>query len=331
MNTLLALALGLVAPSVAEAGGEHVLVRADAEWFTEPREDSPAITLAEPPRTHAAPQVLPAALVAESGDFVEVELVAQSDCTSSRTRVDDRLETVHLYVKRDAIAPVLAKKFSARYPDGSRIALLPGVAVKASRRGGRVWVLDNEVELAIPTSSLASSYAPPPPWVEPAPTELFVEPGTPTRLGKSLLDIGVPPARGRKQRGTYLLSYSAPCIDVTVAIAAKHVREIASGTMYGLGGGGSGIGVLAKERWIVPKGTPLLTPTGRAVATAADDIDLGKPPSDRTACLPFEIEVEDLGTRAVQLEATPAHRRKLELCAPASAIRHEKRRPGGPS
>jgi hypothetical protein len=246
-------------------------------------------------------------------DFVEIELVGDSSCTWRRLASDTRISGLRLFVKRDDLAPVLARPFAITYPNGTSARVAPGVPVMPTASGAYVLAARGDVlRLPIPHRSVGFTYPrtrvedPPPPK-----GELWrLEQAAPVRLGDDSFEaranwLAAMPA---KHGDTVNLRWRTKCIDLVVGVPAKALRKLTIAHGHG-GGYGHGQATFAQS---IPRGTPLSTPGGREVGVAAEAIGV-PPPVDGMAC--FEAQL-----RLWRLDDKSSSGRTFKLCAPATAL-----------
>ena len=291
----------------------NVLVWADARWFVDGHEKAVTIQLGQKSRTLGA--VLPAKVIATRGDFVEVELGGPSDCAWSKPAA--RLANLRLFVKREDLANVLVKPFAAKYKNGSRISLLPGMPIE----GGRVSINGAELELAVPATSIGLSYPTPKRKPRPEAKHYFSVDGD-VLLGDTKLQTKELATKIVKRGATVLFPLQAPCIDALVVAPKDAVSpdnfEIATAGLLGAG-------ARFEERWYIAKGTPMLSASGRVVAKAREDIDipLMVTPTTQPVCHKAEIGIHHVARDAPRIQETAVAERTLELCVPGDKIKHE--------
>jgi hypothetical protein len=133
---LACLAVSWEQPAHAQAGRAFVLVRRDALLHARPDPQSERVR--DPWSRRFAARIGPFWVmqrVGEQGDWVEVAtvpgFVAGQHCYDTIGALD-ALE-LRFFVRRDAIAPVIARRVERTFDDGTRITLVPGVGLV--RRG----------------------------------------------------------------------------------------------------------------------------------------------------------------------------------------------------
>ena len=328
----LVIATALAIPALARADAAlkgDVLVSDDATFYAEPADDAATMQLAKLDASSPAAVVgraVPMHVVGRHGDFIEVEQTADGQCTGE-TFVAGPVAHVRVFVKEDALAPVLIKRWHAGFTDGSRVTLDVGTPVATLDDGGIAFALDDATPHAYgEAASIGLSY--------PAITPRSLLPDRPRfelRAGASAQIAG-----GTYTVPTMLFLHAASAIehphkdmsrfpillrcgqaDVVVpddAVAPYHALE--------LPGMGMGVGHGADE-YLIPKGTPLSTPGGRRAAVADDDIVVPPPAAGATtACFDAPVTL----SRAVDAPTaheTPIDGNKISLCAPVARLRRE--------
>jgi hypothetical protein len=254
----------------------NVLVWGDADWYMDTKLTiAKHVQFSDPERSSRRGIVnyaIPAKVIGTAGELVEVELLKTSDCAWVRASTG-ALSNVRLFIRRVELAPVLARPFTATFKNGSRIALAAGVAVGPTIDGYRISIRGTEMSVPIPRAAIAYSYQPPklkPQRDDEAKERFFID--GPAHLGDSELVTKLSTAKITKRGDSVLFPLSAPCIDA-VLVAPK---EAVSSNTLGFGTSGPGVvaGKPSQEHWYIAKGTALLSPAGRAVAHAAEDIDV---------------------------------------------------------
>jgi hypothetical protein len=313
-----------------EAISGSVLVWHDATFSTEPTDTAATLKLGAlaKPRKERVGRVLPMRVVSTKGAYVEVEPAAELDCTWSRLATTDDVIHLHLFVKRADLAPVLARPFTKTFPDGTKLALKPGVPVVPAADGWYALAVGgNELAAEIPAASVGHSYKldKPKPAGALAGHEHLLAPHTTVKLGDRALALENLPAIGVEAKGdTTLFTIEARCATITVAAPSKAVHDsddedssIGSGS-----GSGGAMGVLElRGEDYLPPATPLSVGT-RQLAYAGKPIYLVAAPHGKTACFDRRVRIEAIGP------ADPADSLddKLHLCAPASKVVHERMR-----
>lgn len=290
------------------------MVWEDAPLYLEPWEGGTSVRFATfgRARREEVGRALPVRIVsAARTDFVEVELVDARTCAAQSVRVDPRVTGLHFFVKREDLAPVLAKPFTLRASDGTGVKLRPGLPVVPTASGMYVVSARGDVlRLPIPHASIAFTYTRTKADDPPLPKGPLwrLERTTPVKVADTEMEARAAwlATRPAKHGATVKLAWSTRCIDLVVAAPANLLRPgTRSVEIHGFARGtGNGTHV-------IPRGTPLSTFGGREVAIAAEAIDVQAPTSDRT-CFEAAMTLDrvDGGTL----------RRIARLCAPTKLV-----------
>jgi hypothetical protein len=247
--------------------------------------------------------------------FVEIALPGRSDCTWRRLDADQRLGAVRLFVKREDLAPVLVKPFAVQHTDGTKVKLAPGLPIVPTSSGlYAIGVLGDRLRLGIPHASVGYLYKgggvaePGPP-----PAKLVrIDRNALARLGDHAFTVRanwlapVPVQKTDPAR----VPYATRCLELIAQVPTSAIRpgsdftrarnEVIPTTL----GGGS---------HVIPKGAPLATLSGRAVAVAAMEISV-RDPGTGAACLDFTFQMvrED--------ESYATQTRQQRLCAAREVV-----------
>ena len=316
----------MAAPTRAAAATEPrlegiVLVWADARLYLEPSIGGPYVTLAQL-ASHAAPlgAAAPMTVVSSVGAFLEVEPVADQHCGWITFAPPSDLEHVRVFVRRDALSPVLAHPFAHQFVDGTRIALEPGVAIAHGPGGYRVAVADNIVTLPIPDNAVGLAFRPVDRTGEPDADPGYEVDDAPARLGPNRLRIHSPLYTATVEprgNGTTLVSGHLPCRDFAVAVADRDVKSVSVGRGYGYSGRGRGPSPARMVDYL-PAGT-VLRSGDHAVATTLFPIVL---PALRTSppCVDRQWVLSTDAELGPELEHAPAASATMHLCADPAAV-----------
>jgi len=307
----------------------NVLVWVDAPMYLDANAKSPSIKLGtlDQGRDQDVGFVVPMHVIGDSGDFVEVEPTADVECAWWRLARPAGLSSLHLFVRRDDLAPVLTKPFTATFKDGSRIALEPGVAVLA----GKVAFHDGLVPAAIPDASRGLAYTPHPVAAVPkrgAHTFLLDE-KTEVTLGKETFALGPWVATTAEPHGARMLVHlAARCMTAVISAPKEHIhRDVALG--HGPPGAAFDPGKLATvsgDRYYLAQGTALMSEKGdHVVATLGEERDIKKPAAGARGCLDFVVTREEPNADAPRTRDTSPISRTLHLCAKTDQVKVEKR------
>jgi hypothetical protein len=300
-----------------------VQVWQDAKLYLAPSEQADSFTLSslDKPRDERTGMTFQMHVVGEQGDFVELAKLSLQEYGAKchfwgELTIDGRLEGMHVFVRRSDLAPVLAKPWAKSFKDGTSISLLPGEPIGP----GKVLALSAGAGVAparfvadVPTDAIASSFAPPPRGssTEGVPWEITTQ--TVAVGGQSLaFDHGLPRIAKPTYRGDRaFVQFDVGCAQLVASVPRTRVRkyEGEAGMFGGLTGGGE---LPPELTMLVPRGTPLATPSGQRVAVARMDIAVA-PTKTAQACADFKLAIE----RPAEPKPTPG---KLVLCAAARAL-----------
>lgn len=329
MKLSIAIVLLLAATASAEpqlAG--NVLVWVDAPLYLDANAGGTSIRIAalDRGRDQDVGYVFPMHVVGVHGDFLEVEPTDDIECAWWRIVRPDGLASLRLFVQRSDLAPVVTKAFAATFKDGSRIAVQPGTAVL----DGKVAFHDGVVPAAIPTASQGVAYAPH--AITPVPPRgkrtFLLDEKTDVTLGKDTFSFGPWVASSAEQRGKRMLvQLTARCMTATVSAPKEHVHAgVALGkSMAQAPGGAAAKAGSGGDRYYFAQGTPLTSQTGdHVVATLTEDRDIKKPSGPR-GCADFVVAREEAIVDAPHTLDSAQPSRTLHLCAPAAAVKVERR------
>lgn len=176
-------------PAGAQAAGQFVLVKRDAFLYAAPNENAERVR--DPWARRFAVRVGPFWVmrrVGEQGDWVEVATVpafrATDHCYDTVSALDQL--DLHFFVRRDAIAPVIARRVERTFDDGTRLTLAPGVGLV--RRGAQydAHVRGATIRLRLSAEEVASSYGAAPRIAVSRGSNALLEPGATIELGDDL-------------------------------------------------------------------------------------------------------------------------------------------------
>ena len=317
---------GEVRADTPEALRGNVLVWHDANWFAEPSDAAKPIALADldGARKERVGHAFAMRVVSTAGAFVELEPIDAPGCSWSRLVVPDDIAKLKLFVKRDDLAPVLAKPFNKTYADGTKVALKPGMPVVATDGGFVVALRGDELVADIPTGSVAHSYIP-----ERATTTvisgsvLAIAPRTKASVGERSFALTAWEAALVQRRGAAaLVALEDRCATIHALVPAAAIKDSDDdpASLDMVGGSSGGVVGLRDEHYI-PRLTPLSI-GARQVAYVAKPIYLLAAPIGKTTCIERRLTIESsIGT----LE--PKHTdNKLRMCVPTSKVVHERMR-----
>ncbi len=242
---------GLLAVALVAFGGNaaaeerYVLVRTEADLYVAPRADAARLNPSATPQTAGRPdEAVVHRLLEERDGWLALETVPESEwgrhCEGGlRTLAALRLR---VFARADARVPVTTRTVHQSWPDGTAVALAPGVPLAA--RAGQRWRATLgavAVELGLPADAVGGAYVPgamfPPSDDAPA----FVEDAT-VRAGDLRLkegrlgpasDLPIPLlfARSTRSAGEDLIAtLDLHCgrVDARVAPAHVHPRQEAA-------------------------------------------------------------------------------------------------------
>ena len=325
----LAIVMALAASAAAEpklAG--NVLVWIDAPLYPDATATGPSIHLGalDHGRDQDVGHVVPMHVVGVQGDVVEVEPTADIECAWWRVVRPAQLASLHLFVKRSDLAPVIVKPFAAAFKDGTRIALQPGVAVL----GGHVSFHGGSVPVAVPEAYLGVAYPPHAIAAVPKPAKhtVLLDEKTDVKLGDQTFALGPWVSGTAERRGDRVLfPLDVRCMSAVVSAPKDRVQHDVS-----LGGkaatGGFGIRAAGRgnaDRYYLPKGTALTSEHGdHVVATLAAELDVKKPIGGR-GCGDVVVAYDEPIVEAPHPNEASRPDRTLQLCGPAEAVAVEHR------
>lgn len=299
----------------------NVLVWVDAPLFLDADAKGANVRLGtlDQGRDQDVGYVVPMHVISAQSELIEVEPTADIECAWWRLVRPDGLASLHLFVKRDDLAPALVKPFSASFKDGSSISLQPGVAVL----DGKVAFHDGRAPVTIPEASRGLAYAPHAITAPKRGNKTFLlDEKTDVMLGAQSFVLGPWTASAAEARGKRMLFHIATrCMTAAVSAPKEHVhagvalhRQAAADS--------TPTSVAAPTGYYLPQGTPLTSATGNhVVATLDADRDVKKPSGAR-ACTDFVITRDEPLAEAPHTRDASQPSRTLHLCAPAAAVKH---------
>ena len=249
-------------------------------------------------------------------NFVEIVAPGRADCSWRRFDVDNRLEGLRMFVRREDLAPVLIKPYAMQWSDGTRIKLGIGMPVAPTTTGDYVVALRNDkVRLPIPHSSVGYLYktgkiSDP---EEPKEKVALITRNANVKLGDDGFVVrstwfGAVP---EKKTDVALIKLAARCLEMTVQAPSNTLRIMEKPRRYPT----PPPPPPPVTGWRIPAGTPLMTSTGREVAVAGREIAVQMPtPGPEQICFDarFAMARED--------EAYGTLSRTVRLCASGSAV-----------
>jgi len=332
------------APASAPLVGS-VLVWLDAPFYLAPKDGAPSIQLGKlPNRKDHIGEAVPMRVVSTKGAFIEVETAITDsvgndvmDCAWFGMKTPHDVGRWRLFVKRADLAPVVSKKSSMSFADGSRVEIEPGMPILPLTDGKslvgfhRVWV-----PAALPAASIGYAYPTPPPPKEPTPADAdetdknkHVLKARTIRIAETeqpLRGAFAPLAMSVETKGDRVaFPIEDVCGRLTVMANPADVKAYQpSRPRDGSSGGGIGYGdVMGVEKWYIPKKTRLVAQNGSASTTANKDISVDKPaPGAKQVCIqrsPYVSTPYIFGPDKQKVDDT-----SVTLCVPARAVKHQK-------
>ncbi len=320
----------------AKLTGDTVLVWNDATFYLEADANGPKLVLGvlDKPRKDQVGYTLPLHVLGTSGDFVEVEPIAGTDCGWTTLSVPPDLTKLRVFVKRTDLAPVVTKPFVKAYKDGTTLDIKPGLAVVPLATGAyRVSFETFEIDAPIPATSVGYAYS----GFNTKRTttksgDFYVDDKTTVTLGDRTFELPrmIKVATVDKRKTTTFLPVTVTCAKARLSVANADVQSGEFGQGFGIGGGGSGRGQYG-ERWVLPKGTAVFAPgLKRQVAVTAREVEVTKPDGKHEACFVRDWELAQPYPTEAPWTKTPQPRPKLMVCAPASSVLHVNDAPARP-
>ena len=327
---LLCIALCL-SPLVAEAEEEldipgldaadlrgDAMIWEDATIYLEPFESSASVRFnVFSRRRDQVGQAIPVRIIDSSlKTFVEIEAPGRGDCTWRKLELDNRLEGLRLFVRREDLAPVLIKPYEMKWSDGTRVKLGIGIPVMPTTTGDyAVGLKQDKVRLAIPHAAVGYLYktgriTDPEPIKEKA---AIVSRGASVKLGDDSFQVRsnwYGPAPDRKS-DVALVKLTARCLEMVISAPVSNLRVTEPPRVIP--------SALPPQPpvagWRIPTGTPLMLPSGREVAVAAKDIAVQLPsPAPEQVCFDARFAM----TREDETYGTLT--RTVRLCASGSSV-----------
>jgi hypothetical protein len=322
------LAIAMVGLLAASAEAEtlptgNVLVWADAPLYSDPNDSGPGVRVAtlDLGRDKDVGYVYPMKVIGGTGEFLEVEPTADVECAWWRVVKPDGLDTVHLYVKRADLAPVLVKPFKASHKDGTSISVQAGVPVLA----GKIAFNRGVVPVAIPEASLGLAYAPHKiaAVAKPGKTKFLLDEATEVTLGDASFSLGpwvAAAAKPKKQR--MHVSIAARCMTAVVSAPKDRVHAGVS-INQAVDAKAAPPRPVTSSTYYLPAGTKMMSERGdHVVGTLDADRPVVKPKSGASrACSDFVITRDDPFVDVPHTVDTSQPQRTLKLCAAADALK----------
>jgi len=247
--------------------------------------------------------------------FVEIAPAGRTDCSWRRLDVDNRLDGLRLFVRREDLAPVLIKPYAMQWSDGTRLKLAIGMPVTPTTTGDYLVALRNDkIRVAIPHASVGYIYKATK-VVDPEISKekvARIDSRTNVKLGDDSFQVrsnwyGPMP---EKKTDVALIKLTTRCAELVVSAPSTSLRLMEVPRPYT-----APVYPQPVAGWRIPPGTPLTTPSGREVAVAAKEIGVTMPaPAPESVCFDAKVamarEDESYGTLA----------RTVKLCASGAAI-----------
>jgi len=311
----------------------NVLVWADAQLYLDPSTSGPYVKVGvlDLGRDKDVGYVVPMKVVSTvsntSGDFIEVESTADTECAWWRLAKPEGLDTVRLFVKREDLAPVLTKDFKAKHKDGTSISLQAGVAVLGDKVGFNRGV----VPVTIPAASIGIAYTPHKIAPVPKPVKKFLlDEATDVKVLGVDFKLGPWVAAAATVKGKRsMVSIAARCMSAVISAPKERVHKgVAINQELAAGAAAASRAVVGNtsERYILPAGTKLTSEKGsHVVATLETDREINKPKAGARACSEFVITKDDPYVDSHHTVDASQPVRTLKLCAEASAMKTERK------
>jgi hypothetical protein len=304
-----------------------VLVWSDATFYVDPSADAATLTFAKIDRSSPAQtvgHVIAMRVGKRKGDFIQVE-PADHACAGSGFGARD-VGGLSLFIKEDAIAPVLVRPWQRDFDDGSRISLEVGESVVPLDGGGAAFEVEGVVLHGdIPAPSIGTSYR----FNTLATDDVRRDAyglvtvhqnttgslaGHPFVVGDEVVEQGPLPEVGHDHVAVDL---PVRCGAARAVVPSSAIESYDYEKRRGVAIGNPRSTPPAPPRTYIPAKTWLSTPSGRpAGVTSSDlhvDLDLSGHPKD--VC--FDVAVRyygggDLGEQS------------MKLCAPAKVVRRSR-------
>ena len=316
---------GLLSSSVIARAGEltgDVLVWDDATFYVE-ADDATHLTLMQFDRSKPEKlvgHVVPMKVVGHHGDFLEVEAIADGQCVGSTLEAQD-VAQLRLFVKEDALAPVLVTPWTKQFDDGSRVALGAGEPVVPQDGGGVEFRIDDVVvDADVPAASIGRAYrAITPAALVPDHPRFQLHAGASAKLAGQTYTVTAKDdvvhaahaiEHPHKDVSRFPIRTRCGELDVIVAddaVEPYQARKDRRIPRFGNGG------------YVIPKGTALSTRSGRRAGVTTRDIPVEQPTTGaKLACFDAPVAIDT--PRDLPTDYDLQDDAKLELCAPVSAV-----------
>ncbi len=310
MRWLAALAgLGAFAPAVVRADEDidipgldatdlrgDALIWEDANIYLEPWETGASFRFNMISRRRDEPGRVMAVRIVDSTlrNFVEIEAPGRADCSFRKLDIDNRIEGLRMFVRREDLAPVLVKPYQMQWSDGTRIKLAVGMPVSGTTTGDYVVPLrDDKVRLSIPHASVGYIYKAGKVADPELPKEKVarLDRGINVKLGDDGFTVRTTNWLGPmpdKKTESSLFKLAARCFEMTVEAPSISLRPTEVPRPYPA----TPQPPPPITGWRIRAGTPLMTASNREVAVAAKDIPVQMPaPAPETVCFDARISM----------------------------------------
>lgn len=294
-------------------GGDYAVVSHAAPYFIAARADATSFRAQTEPRVpepeaDAAAGIVLRVISARDG-WVEVENPSTVELATHCRGALDELDPFKLrfFVREDALAWVVTRRYTETYPDGTRIDLMPGLPLGPPDGAGRLPGLRRAVKLllAMPAGAAGRSYTAPTPDLAKS-FEVDEEAPWPDDakgvIGEARLTIGPHELVMRQSdmlvarptKGGWLVDYRDDCARVTARAQQDEVG------MFGVGGdaveaidGFGGGGVTDHDTRYLYPGVALFwhdgTPAGEAREQRSYDLWRSHPTRKELACIDHDL------------------------------------------
>jgi hypothetical protein len=330
MRVLMVVAL-ICAPLVARADEEldipgldatdlrgDALIWEDATIYLEPWESGSTVKFGVISRRRdEVGRAMPVRIVDSTmKNFVEIAPVNRGDCSWRRLEIDNRLDGLRMFVRREDLAPVLIKPYAMQWSHGTKLKLAVGMPVTPTMTGDYLVALRNDkIRVGIPHASVGYIYKSSKITDPELPKEKVarIDRGANVKLGEDGFSVrsnwyGPMP---EKKTDVALIRLATRCVEMTVSAPSNSLRLMEVPRQYTPSP--SIPSVIAG--WRIPSGTPLTTVGGREVAVAAKEITVSMPIAgqDQTC---FDAKV----TMVKEDESYGSVPRTVKLCASGAAV-----------
>jgi hypothetical protein len=160
----------------------------------------------------------------------------------------------------------------------------------------------------------------------------WVKAKTPITLGDATFELaaelGAPVAD--KRGDATIVSLRSTCLDVKASVPTSNIST--GGQGFGSGGTAGKRGNKLGERWLLVKGTQMFSPSmKRKVAVLSTTVEILKPdPAASHVCIHRTMQFERSPREGGPNVKTPKRLADLQVCAPATAVKHVNDAPARP-